>query len=72
MPPADKYGKSKYFRSAIQLTPKSKYLEVEAICLFYKGKVSKDYVTNVGVTIKTDGAMIGYNLFITPYQQTTQ
>ena len=55
VPPTDKYGKSKYFRSAIQLTPKSKYLEVEALCLFYKGKVSKDYVTNVGVAIKTDG-----------------
>ena len=37
VPPADKYGKSKYFRSAIQ-PPKSKYLEVEAICLFYKVK----------------------------------
>lgn len=55
VPPQDKYGKSKFFRSAIQLTPKSKYLEVEAICLFYKGKAKKDYVTNVGVTIKTDG-----------------
>tara|TARA_B100001027_G_C16210463_1_gene304881 strand:+ start:219 stop:860 length:642 start_codon:yes stop_codon:yes gene_type:complete len=55
VPPQDKDGKSRYFRSAIQLTPKSKYLEVEAICLFYKGKAKKDYVTNVGVTIKTDG-----------------
>ena len=53
--PSDKYGKSKYFRSSIQLTPRSKYLEVEAVCTFFKGKVRKDYVTNVGVTIKTDG-----------------
>ena len=54
VPPQDKYGKSRFFRSAIQISPKSKYLEVEAICMFYKGEVRKNYVTNVGVTIKTD------------------
>jgi hypothetical protein len=40
--------------SAIALTPNSRYLEVEANCIFYEGEVMKYYVSNVGVSIKTD------------------
>lgn len=54
VPPQDKYGKSRYFRSAIALTPNSRYLEVEANCVFVEGEVMKDYTSNVGVSIKTD------------------
>ena len=52
--PIDKSGKSKYFRSSIQLKPTSKFMEIEAICLYFTGKITKDYVTNVGVSIKSD------------------
>jgi hypothetical protein len=52
--PFDKSGKSKYFRSAIQLSPNSKYLEIEVNCHYFTGKITKYYVTNVGVAIKTD------------------
>ena len=52
--PFDKTGKSKYFRSAIQLSNNSKYMEVEVSCVFYKGELTKDFTTSVGTTIKSD------------------
>ena len=52
--PFDKTGKSKYFRSAIQLSNKSKYMEIEISCVFYEGELTKDFTTSVGTTIKSD------------------
>jgi len=52
--PFDKTGKSKYFRSAIQLSKNSKWMEVEVSCVFYKGELTKDFTTSVGMTIKSD------------------
>ena len=52
--PFDKTGKSKYFRSAFQLSKNSKYMEIEVSCVFYKGEISKDFATSVGTTIKSD------------------
>ena len=52
--PFDKTGKSKYFRSAIQLSKNSKYMEIEISCVFYIGELTKDFTTSVGTTIKSD------------------
>ena len=52
--PVDKSGKSKYFRTSIFLTNKSKYGEIEVSCLYYVGKIAKNFSTSVGLTIKTD------------------
>ena len=52
--PFDKTGKSKYFRSAIQLSKNSKYMEIEVSCVFYKGELTKNFTTSVGTTIKSD------------------
>ncbi len=52
--PFDKTGKSKYFRSAIQISEKSKWMEIEVTCVFYEGEITKDFTTSVGPTIKSD------------------
>ena len=52
--PFDKTGKSKYFRSAIQLSKNSKFMEIEISCVFYVGELTKDFTTSVGTTIKSD------------------
>ena len=52
--PFDKTGKSKYFRSAFQLSNNSKYMEIEISCVFYIGELTKDFTTSVGTTIKSD------------------
>lgn len=52
--PWDKDGKSRYFRTAISLSKNSKYMEIEVSCVFYEGKLTKDFTTSVGTTIKSD------------------
>ena len=52
--PVDKTGKSKYFRTAFQINPKSKYFEIETSCIFYYGDAANNFTSNAGVTIKTD------------------
>ncbi len=52
--PVDKTGKSKYFRTAFQINPKSKYFEIETSCIFYYGDAANKFTSNAGVTIKTD------------------
>ena len=52
--PIDKTGKSKYFRTAFQINPKSKYFEIETSCIFYYGDAANKFTSNAGVTIKTD------------------
>ena len=52
--PIDPTGKSMYYRNALQLTPNSKWHEVEISCIFYKGKYSKKYESVVTVVLKTD------------------
>ena len=59
--PADKYKKSKYYRTAFGINPNSTYLEIEVSCIFYKGQAAKKFTSSVGITIKTDE----YNYWIT-------
>ena len=52
--PADKTGKSKFFRTSYSINPKLNYFEIETSCLFYQGEVAKKFSSNVGVTIKDE------------------
>ena len=53
--PLDPTGKTKFYRTAFQVNPKSKYMEIEVSCVFFGDEmISQGYQSNVGMTIKTD------------------
>tara|TARA_B100001057_G_scaffold480029_1_gene552397 strand:- start:5508 stop:6149 length:642 start_codon:yes stop_codon:yes gene_type:complete len=52
--PVDPTGKSMAYRNALKINPNSKWFEVEIMCIFYKGKYTKDYESTAGVVVKTD------------------
>ena len=52
--PVDPTGKSMAYRNALKINPNSKWFEVEIMCIFYKGKYTKDFESTAGVVVKTD------------------
>ncbi len=49
--PLDKEKKSKFYRTFLKLSTNSKFYEVEVSCIYYKGKISKTYESNVGISL---------------------
>ena len=58
--PADKTGKSKFYRTSIALSANSKYHEIQINCINWSKKMEKEYTDNLSIVIQTDA----YNDFL--------
>ena len=58
--PADKTGKSKFYRTSIALSTNSKYHEIQINCTNWSKKMEKEYIDNLSIVIQTDA----YNDFL--------
>ena len=58
--PADKTGKSKFYRTSIALSVNSKYHEIQINCINWSKKMEKEYTDNLSIVIQTDA----YNDFL--------
>ena len=58
--PADKTGKSKFYRTSIALNANSRYHEIQINCTNWSKKMEKEYTDNLSIVIQTDA----YNDFL--------